>query len=291
MPTILVTGATGGLGQAVVENLLQTTRPDQLAVLVRDPAKAAGLQAQGVTIRQGDYNDYASLTAAFAGIEKLFLVSGNDVAQRVPQHTNAVNAAREAGVRHLVYTSFQRKTEDGSSAIAFVAEAHLATEKLLRQSGLTYTILKNALYFDVLPLFMGPQVLETGTIYLPAGEGRGSLASRADLGAAGAAVLTSPGHENQTYELAGNTSYSFTDIAQLLSSLSGKTIQYVSPSVAEFRAQLAAAGVPAEGIQMAAAFSVALAQGELDFPDPTLEKLLGRPPQSAAEFLKAAYNL
>lgn len=291
MSNILVTGATGGLGHAVIENLLRTVGPQQLAVLVRDPAKAAGLQAQGVRVLQGDYTDYASLTKAFAGVDKLLLVSGNDVPNRVPQHTNAINAAVAAGVKHLVYTSFQRKTEDGSSAVAFVAEAHLATEKLLRESGLTYTILKNALYLDVLPLFMGPQVIETDIIYLPAGPGRGAFASRHDLGAAGAAVLTGTGHENQTYELAATVTHSFADIAQLLSELSGKTIQHVSPTPAEFTAQLTQAGVPAESIQMAQAFAVAIGQGEFDFPDPTLERLLGRAPESAADFLKQAYQL
>ena len=290
MSNILVTGATGGLGKAVVDNLLKTVSPSGISVLVRDPAKAADLQAQGVTIKQGDYNDYASLVAAFAGVDKLFLVSGNDVPNRVPQHTNAINAAKEAGVKHVVYTSFQRKTEDGSSAAAFIAEAHLATEKLLKASGLTYTILKNALYLEVLPLFMGP-VLETSTIYLPAGEGKVPYASRTDLGAAGAAVLTGTGHENQAYELCSNTSYSFHDIARILSDLSGKTIQYVSPDAAAFIAALTAAGVPAEANHMTAGFSVAIGQGEFDFPSTTLEKLLGRQPESAEQFLKAAYQL
>ncbi len=291
MSKFLVTGATGGLGKAVVETLLKTVRADQIAVLVRDPAKAAGLQAQGVTIRQGDYTDYASLVAAFTGIDKVLLVSGNDITQRVPQHTNAIKAAVAAGVKHLIYTSAQRKTDDGSSAVTFVTEAHLATERLLKASGLTYTILRNALYLDVLPQFMGPQVLETGTIYLPAGAGRGSFASRADLGAAGAAVLTGTGHENKTYELASTTTYSFADIAHLLSDLAGKPVHYVSPSPAEFSAQLTQAGVPAEGVQMATAFSVAIGQGEFDLPDATLEKLLGHAPESAADFLKAAYKL
>ena len=290
MSHILVTGATGGLGRAVVDNLLKTVSPSSIAVLVRDPAKAADLQAQGVATKQGDYNDYASLVAAFAGVEKLFLVSGNDIPNRVPQHTNAINAAKAAGVKHVVYTSFQRKTEDGSSAAAFIAEAHLATEKLLQESGLTYTILKNALYLEVLPLFMGP-VLETSTIYLPAGEGKVPYASRTDLGAAGAAVLTGTGHDNQSYELSNDTSYSFHDIAQLLSDLSGKQIQYVSPTAEEFGTQLAAAGVPAGAIELTAGFCVAIEQGEFDFPDSTLEKLIGRKPESAAEFLKAAYKL
>jgi NAD(P)H dehydrogenase (quinone) len=290
MSKILVTGATGGLGKAVVENLLQTVSPGDIAVLVRDPAKAADLQAQGVAVKQGDYNDYASLVAAFQGVDKLFLVSSNDVPNRVPQHTNAVQAAKEAGVQHVVYTSFQRKTEDGSSAAWPIAEAHLATEKLLKESGLTYTILKNALYLDVLPLFLGP-VLDTNTIYLPAGEGKVPYASRADMGAAGATVLTGSGHENQSYEISSDKSYSFHDIAKILSDLSGKTIQYVSPDAEAFGSALAAAGVPAEAIQMTAGFCVAIAQGEFDFPGTDLEKLLGRKPETAEQFLKAAYKL
>ncbi|RZK21491.1 MAG: SDR family oxidoreductase [Hymenobacter sp.] len=290
MSNILVTGATGGLGRAVADNLLKTVRADQLSVLVRDPAKATDLRAQGVTIKLGDYNDYASLVAAFKGVEKLFLVSSNDIPNRVAQQTNAVNAAKAAGVQHVVYTSFQRKTEDGSSAAAFVAEAHLATEKLLKESGLTYTILRNALYLEVLPLFMGP-VLDTSAIYLPAGAGKVPYASRADMGAAGAAVLTSPGHENQSYEISNDTSYSFHDIARILSDLSGKPISYVSPTAEEFGTQLAAAGVPAGAIEMTAGFSVAIGQGEFDFPSLTLEKLLGRKPEAAADFLKAAYKL
>jgi len=290
MPKHLITGATGSLGRTVVDTLLQTVPADQVAVLVRDPAKAADLQAQGVAIRQGDYDDYASLVQAFTGIEKLFFVSGNDVTNRVPQYTNVVRAAKETGIKHVAYTSFQRKTEDGSSAAAFIAEAHLATEKLLKESGLAYTILRNALYYEVLPLFMGP-VLETGSIYLPAGEGHSAFASRADLGAAGAAVLAGQGYENQDYNLATNESYSFHDVARLLSELSGQEIRYVSPTAEEFGTQLAGAGVPAGAIQMTAGFSVAIAQGEFDFPSTDLEKLLGRAPLSLRDFLKEHYKL
>ena len=291
MNTILVTGATGGLGHAVVETLLQTINPTQLAVLARNPAKAADLQAKGVAVWQGDYSNYESLTAAFAGVEKLYFVATSSMTDRIQQHENVVKAATAAGVKHLVYTSFQRKTEDGTSPVAFIEEAHLATEKLIKQSGLTYTILKHALYLDVFPPFFGPQVLENNTIYLPAGTGRGAYASRHDLAVAGAAVLTSPGHENQTYELAANTTYSLADFAEMLSTLSGRPIQYVAPSPTEFVAQLTQAGVPAENSQMAAALMSAIAQGEFDFPDPTLEKLLGRKPESPTEFLKAAYKL
>jgi NAD(P)H dehydrogenase (quinone) len=293
MSTILVTGATGGLGHAVVETLLKTISPTQLAVLVRDPAKADDLHAQGVAVRQGDYSDYSSLTAAFAGVEKLYFVATNSMTNRdrIEQHENVVNAALAAEVKHVIYNSLQRKTEDGTSPVAFIEEAHLATEKLIKQSGLTYTILKHTLYLDVFPPFFGPQVLENNTIYLPAGTGRGAYVSRHDLAVASAAVLTSPGHENQTYELAANTTYSLDDLAQALSTLSGRPIQYVAPSPTEFITQLTQAGVPAESSRLAAALMSAIAQGELDLPDPTLEKLLGRKPESPTELFKAAYQL
>jgi NAD(P)H dehydrogenase (quinone) len=290
MSKILVTGATGGLGKAVVETLLATVPPASLTALARDPAKAADLQAQGVAIVPGDYTNYASLVAAFAGVDKLYFVATNSMTDRIAQHENVVKAAAAAKVGHVFYTSMQRKTEDGSSPVAFIEEAHLATEKLLKESGLTYTILQHALYLDVFPGFFGP-VLETGTIYLPAEDGRGAYASRHDMAVAGAALLTGTGHENKTYELASSTTYSLADMAQALSTVAGKPVRYVSPAPADFTAQLAQAGVPAEGRQMAAALMAAIAQGEFDFPDPMLAQLLGRQPQSPAEFLKAAYKL
>lgn len=290
MGKILVTGATGPLGKAVVNELLKSTDAANVAVLVRDPAKAADIAAAGVTVLQGDYNDYASLEAAFKGIDKLYFVSGNDVAGRVPQHENVVKAAIAAKVGHIFYSSFDRKTEDGTSAIAFVAVAHLHTEELLKASGIPYTILKHSVYTDMLPMFMGEKVLETG-IYLPAGKGKVAFATREDMGIAGAKLLLGTGHENKSYVLAGDVSYSFDDVADILSELSGKTITYTTPSVAEYTAQATTAGVPEAYAQMFAAFAQAMDQGEFDFPDSTLEKILGRKPASLKESLKTAFSL
>lgn len=290
MSKILVTGATGSLGKAVVAALLENTAAANIAVLVRDPAKAAEVAAAGVTVLQGDYNDYASLEAAFKGIDKLYFVSGNDVKRRIPQHENVVKAAIAAKVGHIFYSSFDRKTEDGSSAIAFVAEAHLHTEELLKASGIPYTILKHTVYADMLPMFLGEKVLETG-IYLPAGKGKVAFATREDMGIAGAKLLLGTGHENKSYILAGEVSYSFDDVAAILSELSGKTITYTDPSVAEYTAQLSAADVPAEYAQMFAAFAQAMDQGEFDFPDGTLAEILGRKPSSLKGYLKTAFSL
>lgn len=288
---MLVTGATGHLGRAVVHYLLAHPQGHTIQALVRDPAKGADLQAAGAQLRQADYNDYASLVAAFEGVDKLYFVSSSDVINRAAQHANVVKAAAEAGVGHVYYTSFQRKTEDGSSPIAFVASGHLAAEQHLRESGLTYTILKHALYTDVLPQFLGEQVLQTGTIFLPAGEGKTSFASRQDMAEAGARLLLNEGYENQSVEIAGPTAHSLREVAALLSELAGKPIEYLSPSPEQFEQQLASFSVPAEAIQGALTFCQAIAQGEFDFPDATLGRVLGRAPQPVREYLKQAYQL
>lgn len=291
MKKILITGATGHLGAAVVEELLLTVPAASISILVREVAKADSFAHKGVNVVPGDYNDYSSLVTAFNDVEKLYFVSGNDIEHRAAQHENVVRAAVEARVGHVVYTSFQRKTEDGSSPIAFIASAHLLTDKLLRESGLNYTLLKHALYTDVLPMFIGEQVFETGTIFLPAGEGRAAYASRSDMAKAAAVILTTTGHENKTYDIAGKQSYSFDDIAGILSELSGKTVKYVSPSAAVFQEQLTTAGVAPEAIQGASTFCQAIAEGEFDFPDGTLADLKGDEPETVKIFLKKAYNL
>ncbi len=291
MNKILVTGATGHLGGIVIDRLLEQVSPDTIYALVRDISKAAHLQTKGINIVKGDYIDYQSLRNAFQGIDKLYFVSSSELGNRFLQHQNVVKAAVEAKVGHIFYTSAQRKTEDGTSAVAYASDAHWQTDNIIKASGLNYTILKHGLYTDILPMFMGDKVIETGTIFLPAANGKTSFASRNDLAAAAAILLTSNGHEGKTYEMGGSISYSFYDIAEILSNLSGKSIQYVAPSSESFTEQLKSYGVPEEAIQGAATFCVAIAQGEFDFPSTDLETILGRKPQSLQDFLKVAYNL
>ena len=287
---ILVTGATGPLGNAVVHFLVKKVAPSSIAVLVRDTSKAADLEALGVDVRQGDYDDPASLVKAFQGVDKLYFVSGTDIVKRGVQHVNVINAAKAAGVKHVVYTSFQRKNETETSPIAIVAKAHIDTEKALKASGLAYTIMKHNVYMDMLPMFVGEKVLETGTIFLPAGEGKAAYATRLDMAEAGAQVLAGEGHENKTYEISNTESVSYGEIASVLSELSGKEIQYISPSQEDFKAELAKLGVPEMYIGVNAGFAEAIRQGEFDFPSTDLEKLLGRKPTSLKAFLKEAYG-
>jgi NAD(P)H dehydrogenase (quinone) len=291
MKKILITGATGQLGATVVNELTGKKGIENVSVLVRDLSKAGQLKEKGVNIIIGDYNNYDSLVSAFTGVNKLYFISGSDVLNRGSQHENIVKAAKEAKVGHVIYTSFQRKTNDNTSPIALVASAHILAEKLIKESGLVYTIMKHALYSDIVPGFMGDQVLNSGVIFLPAGSGKTSFTSRSDMASAGVAVLTGTGHENKTYEISVNKSYSFFDVAAILTELSGIQIHYAAPDPETFTSALTKAGVPAQGIQAMATFCAAISQGEFDFPDNTLEKLIGRKPESLKDFLKKAYKL
>jgi NAD(P)H dehydrogenase (quinone) len=288
---ILVTGATGHFGKASIEFLLKKgVPPSSIAALVRDEAKAADLKAKGVELRTGDYEDYPSLVKAFTGVDKLLLVSSSDINNRTGQQANAVKAAKEAGVKYILYTSFVRKDESSASPIAFVAESHMATEKAIRESGLAYTLFRNNLYLDFVPLFIGEKVLETG-IFWPAGTTPGAYALRVEMAEAAANVLLSNGHENKEYNISNTEARNFQQVAELISKASGKQIGYIIPSQDEYKGALTQAGVPGHFIAMFAGFSEAIRLGEFDSAATTdLEKLLGRKPTSFEEFLTGVYG-
>lgn len=286
---ILVTGATGQFGKATINALLKKNVPaGSISALVRDLTKATDLKEKGIPLKAGDYDDAASLLSALRGVNKLLLVSGNDIPNRARQQRNVVEAAVAAGVTHIVYTSFLRKNETAGSPIAAVAASHIETEHIIKESGIPYTIMRNSLYADILPVFMGEKVLETG-IYLPAGNGSASFVLRQDMAEAAAEILTGSGHENKDYIIANERNYTMYDVAAILSELSGEEIPYTSPATATYTDTLSKAGVPEEYIQLIAGFSEAIEQGEFETSHSDLRELLGRTPTDIKEYLKSVY--
>lgn len=287
---ILVTGSTGNFGKATIDSLLKKGVPsNQIVALARDEEKSADLKSKGVALRIGDYDNYTSLVNAFRGIEKLLLVSGSDIFNRAAQHQNVIKAAKEAGVKHIVYTSFLGKNETDSSPLWPVAQSHLQTEEWLKESGMDYTIVKNTLYLDFVPAFLGEKVLETGVIYYPAGSGKVGAVLRSEMAEATSQILIGSNHAGKTYRFTNQEAFSYQEVAQYLSEITGKTITYLSPTADEYTHTLAEHGVPQEIIGIFSSFAVAQAIGELNTISSDLEQLLGRKPTSVKAFLKQVY--
>ncbi|MBO0356601.1 SDR family oxidoreductase [Hymenobacter sp. BT186] len=285
---ILITGATGHLGTAVLQTLLQKTSASQLAALVRDEHKAADLQAQGVSLRLGSYNDLASLDRAMQGINKVLLISGGGEDDALQQHYNVVDAAKRAGVQCLAYTS--RALKDPSALANQLMVRHFQTEDYIQASGLAYIFFRNILYLDTLPLFTGPNVLETG-IRLPAGQGKVAYALRSEMGEAMANVLLQADCVNRTYHFTGSEAYSFDDVAAALTSLTGKEVRYTAAEPAAFAANMQQRGVPAVAIERTIGFMTDISHGQEAEVSSDLATALGRQPVSLAEGIKTVYKL
>lgn len=291
---ILVTGATGQFGSKAIEHLIKKgVDPSEISVLVRDAAKAMDLKEKGVHIEEGDYTDHNSMVKAFQGIDKLLLVSSNNreaIENRTSHHQNAIKAAKEAEVNHIVYTSFVRKPGYGDSAIADFQNSHVASENFLKESGIDYTILQNGIYAEMILAFVGDKVAETENILFPAGEGKASWVLREDLAEAAAHVLTTDGHKNKTYSLTNTESVGFKAIAQDISGVLNKNIEYKSPDLMEFKAIMEKAGVPEMYIGMFTMWGTALAQQAMDKEDDTLSTFLNRKPTSISQFVSKVYS-
>jgi NAD(P)H dehydrogenase (quinone) len=288
MSKILITGATGNLGSATLDALLARVPSTSLVALSRAPSALAERAAVGVDVRQGDYTDRASLVRAFQGVERALLVSAVAFTDRLPQHLNAIAAAKEAGVRHLTYTSIQRN-EAHPHEISMVTESDIATERALVDSGLDYTILQNCLYLESLLPVLGDRVLTDG-IRVPAGDGRAALASLVDLAEANAAVLTGTGHEGKTYVLGGGEAFSFHDVARVLSGVAGKALDYTDVAVSEFVAEKVALGFPEPVAAFLAEWMQAIRAGSFEAVTGDLQRLIGRPPTTYSDFLTSAYR-
>jgi len=286
---ILVTGATGQLGNAAIQSLLTKGVPGkEITALVRDENKAVDLKDRGVRIKAGNYNDYNSLKDALQGVDKLLLVSSNEItADILEQHKNVINAAKENGVNHIVYTSMDLK-DFKTTVIPYVTQVHKDTADYLKETGIDYTILDNTLYADSIDKYIGETFFDHG-IFFPAAQGKLPWVPRVEMGEAAAVVLSTPRHENKTYTIAGNTAYSFEDIADMLSTILGKKIAYLKPDVETYKVGLVKAGVPEQVASFLGGFGTAIGNGEFDTNRSDLERLLGRKPMELKEFLKIRY--
>ena len=287
---VLVTGATGHLGKATIDFLLKRTSADQIAALARNPGKAEELKSKKVHVRLGDYTDYQSLLDAFKGVDKLLLISASDLEGRALKHINAINAAKETGIKHIIYTSFIRQKDEPDSALWFIAKDHVETENHLINSGVNYTIFRNGFYMDMITDFIGENILETKTIFLPAGEGKVNFILRNEIAEALANVLTSKGHENKVYNIGGEKTYSFSEIASIISDVSGEKINYVSPPVEDYKQTLAKHNVPDMYINMFAAFAIAFSENAMNVPSNDMNELLGKKVTDVKDYLTSIFS-
>jgi NAD(P)H dehydrogenase (quinone) len=282
---IAVTGATGHLGRLVVEQLLQKVAASQIVAVVRDPAKAAGMAASGVTVRVANYDEPATLDAAFAGVEDVLLISGSELGKRIQQHQTAILAAKRAGVKRLVYTSLLRAT----GARMSLAAEHVASERAIVESGLPFVILRNGWYFENYTENLGA-ALAHGALLGATKNGRIAAAARSDYAAAAVAVLTSEGHVGKTYELAGDSAFSLAELALEVGKQSGKSVSYNDLPGPEYAATLEGFGLPGPVAEMLASADEGIARGELDVADGDLRRLIGRPTTTLSMSVSAALS-
>ena len=275
-----VTGATGHLGRLVVEQLKERTNSKNIVALVRSPEKAGDL---GVEVRAFDYDKAETLKESLNNIDRLLLISGSEVGQRARQHKNVINAAKQVGIKWIVYTSLLHAD---TSSLSLAGE-HLATEKALNESGIPHTVLRNGWYTENYTGSIAG-ALDAGAFIGSAGDGRISSAARADFAEAAAVVITNEDHMGKLYELAGDESYTLSELASEISKQSGKTIPYKNLPETEYAKILKSIGLPESISEAIASWDVCASKGDLFNDSHQLSKLIGRPTTPLSESVKAA---
>lgn len=282
---IVVTGATGQLGRLTVEALLRRGIPAaDIIATGRDIARIKDLADRGITVRRADFADTDSLAEAFAGADRLLLISASaPVGERVANHRRVIDAAVSAGVSRVAYTS----TTHADTATTVIGATHRETEEYLRDRGIPSVLLRNGWYLENYTSQL-PQILQNCAVVGAAGEGRISAASRADYAEAAAVVLTAEGHTGAVYELGGDESFTLTELAAAISAAADKQVTYTDLPVTDLTRVLAAAGLPAELAEVLADADRGMNRGEMYTDSGDLHRLIGRPPMTLAEALTVA---
>lgn len=281
--TYAITGSTGPFGLTAIRRLLDWKVPaSSIVAVARNREKAAALTNLGVEVRYAEYSQPAALAAALEGVDRLLLVSGSEAGKRIDQHQNVIAAAVKKGVKLIVYTSIARADTTSNP----LAPEHVATEAMLKKSGLPHVIVRNNWYSENY-LNDLKQARETGVIEAAAGAGKVCSATRGDYAEAAARVLHGEGHAGKIYELAGEA-WDYAELAKVASELLGRPVVYKAVSVEQRVASLTAAGLPPGVASFVASLDRAVEAGTLAHTSGDLEKLLGRRPKSLKEGLKAS---
>lgn len=296
MSRIVITGASGNYGRGVTDRLIAEGRASDLILITRKPEKLADRAAQGCIVRYGDFDKPETLEQAVQGAERMLLISGTRVGARVVQHKAAIDAAAEAGVGHVVYTSFIGIDDPANPAE--VRHDHIETERLIRASGCGWTMLRDAHYADAMILMAGPGVMQSGKWFSNAGEGREAMVWRDDCIESAVAVLTGEGHEGQIYNITGPELQTFREVAAIMAEVTGRVVEYVSlddeGQYAMFDAMgiprrpvddLEVAGIPWNSDDMVS-FGRAIREGFLELCTDDVERLTGRKARSVRQMIE-----
>lgn len=280
---IAVTGASGQLGRLVIEELMRRVPASQVVAAVRSPERAAGLAARGVQVREADYARPETLGTALRGVERVLLISAVEVGRKFTLHKALIDAAKEAEVERLVYTSLLRA--DSSELI--LARDHRQTEEYIRASGLPFVMLRNGWYLENHTAALASAVAD-GALIGSSADGRFASASRADYAAAAAVVLTQPVSGSKTYELAGDHSFSMAELAAEVSRQTGRDIPYRNLSGEEYAAILLGAGLAQIDVDVILDADAQAIRGALDSTSHDLSGLIGRPTTTLADAVRIA---
>lgn len=292
---VIISGASGQFGRSAVEKLLARMPPTDLILVSRTPDKLADFAARGADVRFGDFDQPDTLVDAFRGGDRLLLISGTRVGKRIPQHKAAIEAAVKAGVAHIVYTSFVGITPENPS-VAVVD--HRATEEMLRNSGLTWTALRDQHYADAMVINMGQNIVRAGRWLSSTQGGKEALVWREDCVECAVAVLAGEGHENRIYNITGPELLSFRDIARMITEVSGRPIDFVDTDDEGMYAMFDAMGVPREPVDRLSvsgidwnsddmvSFEAAIRDGHFAVISNDVETLTGRKPRSVRQMIE-----
>lgn len=281
--SILVSGASGHLGRQVVENLLGRVAPSSIVATTRKPESLADFAARGVVVRHADFDDEGSLPPAFAGVERALLISTDSLIEpgrRIAQHRRAVRAFARAGVQYVAYTSIVNPV----GSLITLSKDHAETERVLAESGLHYTVLRNNMYSDY-ALEPARRALASGSVVNARANGKVGFVTRADCAAIAAAVLLEPPAGNQTLDVTGPEALDNAAFAALLGKLSGKTIGVQSIPVAALVEGMVQHGLPRPVAEVFGSFDAGIAAGELSVVSDSVQRFTGKPPESLADFL------